>query len=189
MKGVNADGQIVEAGLIQRLYDSVPQEEPIRYDARVRFPAGVGDEIGDVRVHQRLPPEHRDIRRVQAMQSINALLEHVSRYGLREAVVFRTVATAQVAATGDNELGVEWGVSEEDAWECGQKVLNLHQRRSRRSPSCGVIRQVVALSAAAAGRLLRQLQPTSRPSSPTHAPWQTCSPVRALAARATFRPA
>jgi hypothetical protein len=56
---------------------------------------------------------------MQAMQSINSLLEHIRRHGFREVVVFGAVAAAKVAATGDDQLGVEWGIREENARDCG----------------------------------------------------------------------
>src|SRR2546426_1026459 len=118
LKGIDADRQVVQAGLVERLDYPVAQEETVGYDARVRFPASVCDELGNVRMHQRLSPEHRDIRRMQAMQSIDSLLEHIRRHGFREVVVFGAVTAAQVAATGDDQLRVEWSVREENAGDC-----------------------------------------------------------------------
>jgi len=55
---------------------------------------------------------------MQAMQSIDSLLEHIRRHGLREVVVFGAVAAAKVAAAGDDQLSVEWSVREENAGDC-----------------------------------------------------------------------
>src|SRR2546427_12587108 len=107
---MDADGQVLQARLVERLDYPVAQEKTVGYDARVRFPAGVCDELGNVRMHQRLAPEHRDIRRMQVMQSIDSLLEHIRRHGFREVVVFGAVTPAQVAGTGDDKLSVEWSV-------------------------------------------------------------------------------
>ena len=128
MQRVDADGQVVQPGLVQGLDDAVAQQEAVRDDARVRLAAGVGDELGDVGVHERLAAEHRDVGGMQAVEGVDAFFEVVGGDGVREVVELGAVAAAQVAAAGDDQLGVEGCVGEEDSGSGGEEVLNLHLR-------------------------------------------------------------
>ncbi len=73
VQSIDADRQIVEAGVVQPLDYSVAEKEPIRDDTRVGLRSGIGDDLGDFWMHQRLAAEHCDIGGPQPMQDVNSL--------------------------------------------------------------------------------------------------------------------
>ena len=130
LEGVDADGEVVQAGLVERFDDAVAQEEAVGDDADVGLAAGVADELGDVGVHEGLAAQHRDVGRAEAVKSVDPLLEDVRGDGVGEAVVLAAVAAGEVAAAGNDELGVHGGVGEENARDGREQVLNLQERCS-----------------------------------------------------------
>ena len=81
-------------------------------------------------MHERLAAEHCDVGRAEAVKGVDALLEVVRGDGVGEIVVLAAVAAGEVAAAGDDELGVHRRVREENAGNGREQVLNLQERCS-----------------------------------------------------------